>query len=106
LKLPSNSLLGNFGMVRESLQNLRLTVVEDRPLRAGVVIIDRMGDAADDLSGWLEVGSEGARQAAKAANYPFDGSALFKVLEMRARGSCGFGRNSFSGSRRIRRSRI
>ncbi len=75
-----NSLLGNFGALRESLQNLRLTVVEDRPLREGVVIVDRMGDAIDDLSGWLEEGSEGARQAAKAANYPFDGPRAIQGL--------------------------
>jgi len=75
-----NSLLANFGALREALQNLRLTVVEDRPLRNGVLIIDRMGDAIDDLIGWLEEGSEAAGRASKAVVHPIDGQRAIHDL--------------------------
>jgi hypothetical protein len=75
-----NSLLANFGALREALQSLRLTVVEDRPLGDGVLMMDRMGDAVEDLSGWLEEGSGAALQASKAVVHPVDGQRAIRGL--------------------------
>jgi hypothetical protein len=40
--------------LREFLIGLRTTVVEDKPLRGDFVLVDRFGNAADDLRGLLE----------------------------------------------------
>jgi hypothetical protein len=74
------SLLAHFGALRETLQNLRITVVEDRPLGDAVVIIDRMSDAIDDLNGWLQESSEAVGRASKAANYPIDGPCAIACI--------------------------
>jgi hypothetical protein len=67
-----NNFLAAIDSLREAIGDLRLTAVEDRPLRDSLMILDRMGDAIDDLDGWLEQGSEATRRAAKAASYPID----------------------------------
>jgi hypothetical protein len=68
-----NSLLGHHRTLREALQNLRLTIVEDRPRGDSVVILERMSDAIDDLNGWLEESHAAVGRGAKAVSYPIDG---------------------------------
>jgi hypothetical protein len=73
-------LLANFGALREALQCLRLTAVEDRPLGDGVVLLDRIGEHIDDLNGWLEEGCEAAQQASNAVARPLDGPQAIQRL--------------------------
>lgn len=39
--------------LREALLSLRVTVVEDRPQRGETVLVEALGDAVEDLTGWL-----------------------------------------------------
>jgi hypothetical protein len=41
-------------VLRNSVFELRLTAVEDRPQQGEIVLVDRCGDAAEDLLGWSE----------------------------------------------------
>jgi len=56
-------------MLRDALRDLRVTVVEDKPVKGDSVLVDVFGDTADDIVGWLEE----ALAAAGAAADPADG---------------------------------
>jgi hypothetical protein len=40
--------------LRDTFLGVRLTVVEDKPPRNEVVLVDRFGDAIEDALGWVE----------------------------------------------------
>jgi hypothetical protein len=75
-----DNLTETFGALREAIQSLRLTVVEDRPLDDGVLIIERMSDAIDNISGWLEEGAVAASRASQAVAHPLDGHQAIQDL--------------------------
>jgi hypothetical protein len=55
--------------LRESLVDLRTTVVEDKPLQGDVVLVEVFGDAADDMIGWMDealIAADEAQQAVTA----------------------------------------
>jgi hypothetical protein len=52
--------------MRESVEALRITAVEDQPVTGGVVPAERCADAAEDLLGWVSEGLVAAREAANA----------------------------------------
>ena len=58
--------------LRETLLELRTTAVEDKPLRGDVVLVDELGDAADELGGWMEEAAAAALEAQQAVRYPID----------------------------------
>ena len=60
------------GSLRETLLELRTTAVEDKPLRGDVVLVDELGDAADELGGWMEEALAAALEAQQAVRYPVD----------------------------------
>jgi hypothetical protein len=65
-------LVGKFDAVREALAGLRLTAVEDRPLRDEVLLVERLADSVDDLIGWLDEARAAAGDAQKAVRHPLD----------------------------------
>ena len=51
--------------LREALQGLALTAIEDRPRSGEVLLVERLGNLVEDLRGWAEE----AREAARVCNY-------------------------------------
>ncbi len=56
----------------DTLEGLRLTVVEDKPLTGDVALIDQLGNAIDDLMGWLEDAFAAANAGWQAVQHPVD----------------------------------
>lgn len=65
-------LAARLGALREAVQSLQITVVEDRPLSGGVLLVERLGNAADDLRGWVEESLVAVGEALAAVRNPFD----------------------------------
>jgi hypothetical protein len=61
-----------FAAMREALASLRLTVVEDRPQRDEVMLMDRLSDMVEELTGWCGEGSVAAERARRAVMHPMD----------------------------------
>jgi hypothetical protein len=75
-------LVGKFDAVREALAGLRLTAVEDRPLRDEVLLVERLADSVDDLIGWLDEARAAAGDAQKAVRHPLDGYRACAALAL------------------------
>lgn len=58
--------------LRDRLQELRVTVVEDKPSKNDAVIVDRFEYAVEDLLGGVEEMLARAKEAQQAAGYPLD----------------------------------
>jgi hypothetical protein len=58
--------------LRDTFLGVRLTVVEDRPPRDEVALVDRFGDAVEDIVGWLEEAVAAAVEAEQAVGNPLD----------------------------------
>jgi hypothetical protein len=67
-----SALTGKFDAMREALQSLALTAIEDRPVRGEVLLVERLGNLVEDLRGWAEEGREAAAQARDALAHPSD----------------------------------
>jgi hypothetical protein len=67
------NLVDKFRAAREAFECLRLTAVEDRPLHNEILLIERLGNAVEDLQGWLEEGAAAAGNAWHAVRHPLDG---------------------------------
>jgi hypothetical protein len=63
-------LAATFGVVREELENLSLTVIEDRPASDAELPIERLGDLTVELRGWAEEGLASAVAASREAAHP------------------------------------
>lgn len=61
-----------FDALREALQGLALTAIEDRPPRGEVLLVERLGDLVEDLRGWAEEAREASGRAADALADPAD----------------------------------
>ena len=72
LETAFKALSNHLRALHEALIGLRTTVVEDKPLRGDVVLVDVFGDAADDLLGWLEEACAAAGEGQQAARHPID----------------------------------
>jgi hypothetical protein len=66
--------------LRDLLRGVRLTVVEDKPQHGDVVLVDRMGNAIEDLLGWLEEAVAAAAEAEQAVAYPLDAHLARQAL--------------------------
>ena len=75
-------LVEKFDAVREALAGLRLTAVEDRPLRDEVLLVERLADSVDDLIGWLDEARAAAGDAQKAVRHPVDGYRACEALAL------------------------
>jgi hypothetical protein len=65
-------LVRKFDALREALQGLALTTIEDRPAHGEVLLVERLGDLVEDLRGLTEEAREAARQAQDALAHPAD----------------------------------
>jgi hypothetical protein len=66
------NLTRKFDAMREALQSLALTAIEDRPASGEVLLVDRLGNLVEDLRGWAEEAREAAVQAGDALAHPAD----------------------------------
>ena len=76
------NLVNKFGAAREAFESLRLTAIEDRPLRDEVLLVERLGNAVDDMQGWLEEAVAAAADAQKAVRHPLDGYRAREALAL------------------------
>jgi hypothetical protein len=58
--------------LRDRFQELRLTVVEDRPLRNDAAVVDSFEYAVEDVLGWTNEAVQAAHTAERAAQPPVD----------------------------------
>jgi len=52
--------------LRDTFLGVRLTVIEDKPLRDEVALVDRFGDAIEDALGWVEEALAAAAEGEQA----------------------------------------
>lgn len=67
-----NELVAAWHRLHEVIEALRVTTVEDKPLTDGVLLIDRCGDATEDLLGWATEGLAAAAEAQQAISDAVD----------------------------------
>jgi hypothetical protein len=58
--------------LRDALMEVRLTVVEDRPVTDEAVLVDHFEYGIEDVLGWLEDGIKHAAEAEQAVGVPLD----------------------------------
>jgi hypothetical protein len=68
------------GTVCERVSELRMTVVEDRPLKDVVKLIDHVGDTVEDLLCSAEEMREAASEAQSAVKHPIDAEQTRRAL--------------------------
>jgi hypothetical protein len=68
--------------LNDRLQELRITVVEDRPVKNDAVVVDNLEYAVEDLAGWLQEALDGAGAGLKATATPPDLDAARRALAM------------------------
>lgn len=76
------NLVDKFAALQEALESLRLTAVEDRPLRDEVLLVDRLANTIDDLQGWVKEAAEAAGRTLPASRHPFDAHRLREALSL------------------------
>jgi hypothetical protein len=72
LEAAFNDLRARMRAVHEALLELRVTVVEDRPMRGEAALVDGWGDAAEDLVGAAREAVDAADLARRALGPPAD----------------------------------
>lgn len=73
-------LVRKFDALREALQGLALTAIEDRPAHGQVLLVERLGDLVEDLRGWAEEARAAAGQASDALHHPADFTLARRAL--------------------------
>lgn len=58
--------------LQDAMRDLAVSAAEDKPLRGGVLLADRLSDAVEDLQGWLKGALEAAEGAHQAVIHPAD----------------------------------
>jgi hypothetical protein len=69
-----------YAALRDSLQYLGLTVIEDRPPRDEVLLVERLGNLVEDLRGWTEEGCHAAGEAQQASAHPANLQQMRRAL--------------------------
>jgi hypothetical protein len=59
-------------MLNDRLEELRVTVVEDRPAKNDAVLVDSLEDAVTDVLGWLNEAIQSSVRAERAIKHPLD----------------------------------
>jgi hypothetical protein len=72
LEMAFHELSVQLRRLRDTFLGVRLTVVEDKPLRDEVVLVDRFGDAVEDGLGWVEEALAAATEGEHALGNPID----------------------------------
>jgi hypothetical protein len=72
IEVVFQQLASGFDAAREMLQNLGLTVIEDRPPHGEVLLVERLGNLVDDLRGWTEESCAAIATARQAVTHPPD----------------------------------
>jgi len=72
LEATFRELYTQFHRLQDTLLALRLTVVEDRPLKSDVALVDQLEDSILDQMGLLDEGLKAAQAAQKAVGHPAD----------------------------------
>lgn len=62
-------LSGALRSLLEELGDVRMMIVEDRPLRGEAALVDRIGDVVEDAIGWLEEAREAASRPASEPDH-------------------------------------
>ncbi|MGB6310413.1 MAG: hypothetical protein WBF89_21750 [Steroidobacteraceae bacterium] len=73
-------LTSTYAAMRDALQSLGLTAIEDRPPRDEVLLVERLGNLVEDLRGWTEEGCRAAAEAQEAIAHPADWHAVRGAL--------------------------
>jgi hypothetical protein len=80
LEATFQDLVTRLRTLRETMTILQITVIEDRPLSGGVLLVERLGNAVDDLRGLAEEALAAAIEALKAVGHPLDGYCARNAL--------------------------
>jgi hypothetical protein len=80
LEIALRDLTTQLQTLREALESLRTTTVEDKPLNDDVVLVELVSAATDDLLGWLEGVQLAAQEAQQRLTYPPDLQRLWQAL--------------------------
>jgi hypothetical protein len=72
LEMAFHELSVQLRKLRDTFLGVRLTVVEDKPPRDEVALVDRFGDAVEDIVGWLEEALAAAVEGEQAVGNPPD----------------------------------
>jgi hypothetical protein len=72
LEATFDDLVSQLRQLRDTLQGLRLTAVEDRPKGEAVMLIDQMGDASEEVLGRLQEALSHAENAQHAVGPTID----------------------------------
>jgi len=64
----------------DRVRELRVTVVEDRPLKGDASLVDKLEYAVEDLIGWLREMLEAAKAAQRAVGHPLDVDGARRAL--------------------------
>ncbi len=72
LEATFRELFSELRKLQDMLVAVRLTVVEDKPVRGEAALVDHMEDTILDIMGSLEEGLKSARSAHKAVEHPKD----------------------------------
>lgn len=80
LEVSIAELLAGLEEMREALELLRVTLVEDKPLKADLAMADGLSDITDDLRGSLEEALAAVRGAREAVRNGFDVAAAYREL--------------------------
>ena len=72
LEKTFRELSGVLHRLRDRVQELRLSVVEDRPSTNDAVVVDNFEYAVEDLLGWVSEAIQLAKMAEKAVGHPVD----------------------------------
>lgn len=73
-------LTARLSKLRDALKEVRLTVVEDRPRKDPVVVVDHFEYAIEDILGWLEEAVASGAEAQQALNLPLDVDRAVRCL--------------------------
>ena len=80
LEMAFHDLSARLQRLLDTFLGVRLTVVEDKPLRDEVALVDRFGDAVEDLVGWTREALAQGREAEQAVGHPLDTYRASKTL--------------------------
>jgi hypothetical protein len=72
LEMAFHELSVQLRKLRDTFLGVRLTVVEDKPPRDEVALVDRFGDAVEDIVGWIEEALAAAIEGEQAVANPLD----------------------------------
>jgi hypothetical protein len=80
LEAAFRELFGELRKLHDTLVAVRLTVVEDKPLKSEAALVDRMEDTILDIMGFLDEAMKAARVAQKGAANGADLNAVRRAL--------------------------